>query len=48
MIEDHDLVDLDQPVGLVGYAQDRSVLGSVQQVRGDRPAAVRVQVAGQF
>ena len=46
VVEDHDVVDLVEPVGLVGDEQDRAVLCGLQQVGGERLAAGRVQVRG--
>ena len=41
VVEDHDVVDLVEPVGLVGDEQDRTVLGGVQQIRGENRVSRR-------
>ena len=46
VVEHHDLVHLVEPVTFVGDEQDTPALGGVQQVRGERLAAVRVEVGG--
>ena len=46
VVEQHDLVDLVEPVTLVGDEQDGAALGGLQQVRGERPAGFRVEVGG--
>jgi hypothetical protein len=46
VVEHDDVVDLVEPVEFVGDEQDRTVLGGVQQVRGERLAAAGVQVGG--
>jgi hypothetical protein len=43
VVEDHDVVDLVERVGLVGDEQDGTVLGGVQQVSGERQAGGPVQ-----
>ena len=48
VVEHHDLVDLVEPVGFVGDEQHGAALGGLHQVRGERPAAVRVEVGGGF
>jgi hypothetical protein len=48
VVEHHDLVDLVESVGFVGDEQDSAAFGGVQQVGGERPAAVRVEVGGGF
>jgi len=44
VVEHHDLVDLVEAVAFVGDEQDGAAFGGVQQVRGERLAAVRVDV----
>jgi hypothetical protein len=46
VVEDHGRVDLVRPIGFVGDEQDGTAFGGVQQVRGERPAGVRVEVGG--
>ena len=47
-IECHDLVDLVEPVGLVGDEQDGAAFGGLQQIGGQRLAGVAVGVGGGF
>ena len=48
VVEHHDLVDLVEPIGLVGDEQDGAALGGLEQVGGQCLAGVWVEVGGGF